>query len=160
MRVRSLVSLSRLRIHCFCKLWYHPATAALIQSLGWELPYATGVAIGDKKKPMHMATNYKQQNNEVHDFHSFFKCTPWNDTHVQLTLDQHLFEYPFRLYAELFSGKEIQLVESTDAEELLVWMDFWLCSRSLLIPSLFQDQLYFIYIYLYMCVCEFFSHFF
>ena len=58
-RVRSLASLSGLRIwHC-CKLqhrsqtwlwlWYRLAAAALIHPLAWELPYATGAALKEKK---------------------------------------------------------------------------------------------------------------
>jgi len=31
-------------------LWCRPAAAALIQPLGWELPYATSVALKLKKK--------------------------------------------------------------------------------------------------------------
>ena len=31
-------------------LWYRPAAVALIWSLAWELPYATGVALKSKKE--------------------------------------------------------------------------------------------------------------
>ena len=65
MRVRSLASLSGLRICCCCKLrcrlqlgsdpvllwlWCRPAAAAPIWRLAWELPYATGGALKRKKK--------------------------------------------------------------------------------------------------------------
>ena len=50
MRVRSMASLSRLRIwHC-CELWYRLAAAALIRPTAWELPNATGSALKKKKK--------------------------------------------------------------------------------------------------------------
>jgi len=65
MWVRSLASLSGLRIqHChelwyigcrhgldpvLLRLWCKSAAAALIQHLGWELPYATGAAIKRRK---------------------------------------------------------------------------------------------------------------
>ena len=45
MQVRSLASLSGLRIwHCR-ELWHKSAAAAPIQPLAWELPYAAGVAL-------------------------------------------------------------------------------------------------------------------
>ena len=57
MQVQSLASLSVLRIqHCHklrCKLqmWLGSVVAAaLIQSLAWELPYATGAALKKKNK--------------------------------------------------------------------------------------------------------------
>ena len=31
-------------------LWHRPAAAAPIQSLAWEIPYATGAALKEKKK--------------------------------------------------------------------------------------------------------------
>ena len=31
-------------------LWCRPAAAALIQPLAWDLPYAAGAALNDKKK--------------------------------------------------------------------------------------------------------------
>ena len=38
-------------------LWHRPAAAAPILFLAWELPYATGVALGKKKKGDIQTTN-------------------------------------------------------------------------------------------------------
>ena len=48
--VGSLASLSGLRIQLFHELWSRPAAAGLIQSLAWELPYATSAALKRKNK--------------------------------------------------------------------------------------------------------------
>ena len=65
MQVRSLASLSRLRIWCCCKLWYRlqmelgscvavavcrTAAVALILALTWEPSYAASVALKGKNK--------------------------------------------------------------------------------------------------------------
>ena len=51
MQVRSLASLSRLRIRHFDELWRRPEAPAPIQPLAQELPYAMGVALKkDQKK--------------------------------------------------------------------------------------------------------------
>ena len=48
-RVRSLASLSRLRIlHC-CELWCRPAATARIRRLAWEPPHAMDVALKRQK---------------------------------------------------------------------------------------------------------------
>ena len=50
MQVKSLDSLSRLRIwHC-CEQWCKPAAAALIGPLAWEPPYAESAALKKRKK--------------------------------------------------------------------------------------------------------------
>ena len=49
-RVRSLPSLSGLRIWCCCELWCRLAAVALIQPLAWEPPCDTSVALKSKKK--------------------------------------------------------------------------------------------------------------
>ena len=49
MRVRSLASLSGLRIQHFLELRCRSAAAALIGPLAWELAYATGVALKKKE---------------------------------------------------------------------------------------------------------------
>jgi len=73
LRVRSLASLSGLRIwHCcelWCRLqtwlWYRLAATALIGPLAWEPPYATGAALEKakrqkkKKKPKIWSLRYK-----------------------------------------------------------------------------------------------------
>ena len=41
-------------------LWHRPATVAPIQPLAWELPYATGVALGKKKKAKERKKTRKQ----------------------------------------------------------------------------------------------------
>ena len=43
------VGCRRGRDPAFLRLWCRPATAALIQPLVWELPYATGAALGRKE---------------------------------------------------------------------------------------------------------------
>ena len=50
LRVRSLASISGLRIWCCCELWCRPAAAAPVRSLERELPYAVGVALKKKAK--------------------------------------------------------------------------------------------------------------
>ena len=45
MRVRSLASLSGLRIWRWCGCDIDLAAAAIVRPLAWELPYATGVAL-------------------------------------------------------------------------------------------------------------------
>ena len=45
MRVRSLASLSWLRIWCCCELWQRLAATAPIRPLAWEPAYAVGVAL-------------------------------------------------------------------------------------------------------------------
>ena len=50
MWVPSLASLSGLRIHRCHERWYKSATAGPIQPLAWELPYATGMALKNKKQ--------------------------------------------------------------------------------------------------------------
>ena len=65
-QVRSLALLNGLKIQCYHELWFgsqmwlDPAllwlwcrlvTAALIQPLGWELPYAVGGALKRQKRP-------------------------------------------------------------------------------------------------------------
>ena len=50
MRVRSLASLSGLRIQRCCELWCRLEAAAPIQLLDWEPPYAAGVALKTIKK--------------------------------------------------------------------------------------------------------------
>ena len=77
--VRSLVSLSALRIQCCCELWcvdrrlgldpellwlwYRLVATALIRSLVWELPYARGVSLKRqnkaKRKPSWFPRGYK-----------------------------------------------------------------------------------------------------
>ena len=49
MHVESLASLSGLRIQCCCELWCRPAATAPNGPLGWEPPYATGVALKTKQ---------------------------------------------------------------------------------------------------------------
>ena len=71
MWVWSLASLSGLRIQCYHELWcqlqmwlgshiavavYRPAASAPIQSLPWELPYATGTALIKAKKAKNKET--------------------------------------------------------------------------------------------------------
>ena len=54
LQVRSLASLSGLRIqHCH-ELWCRPAAVAPIRPLAWELPYAAGRALKKKKKNVHL----------------------------------------------------------------------------------------------------------
>ena len=48
--VRSLASLSGLRIRHGRELWRRPAAAALIGPLAWEPPYAAGAALQKKEK--------------------------------------------------------------------------------------------------------------
>ena len=48
----NLASLSGPRIHRCCDLWCRPAATAPIHLLAWELPYAAGVVLKDKKKKM------------------------------------------------------------------------------------------------------------
>ena len=57
LRVRSLSSISGLKIRCCHELWYRSQTrlgsgvaVALIRLLAWEPPYATGAALKNKKK--------------------------------------------------------------------------------------------------------------
>ena len=50
LRVRSLASLSGLRIQHCRELWCRPAAVALIRPLAWEPPYAAGVALKRQKK--------------------------------------------------------------------------------------------------------------
>ena len=51
MQVQPLASLSELRIWHHCELWYRPATAAPIQPLAYEHPYAaSGCKCGPKKQ--------------------------------------------------------------------------------------------------------------
>ena len=47
--VRSLASLSGLRIWRCRELWCRPAATALIRPLAWELPYAVGAALKKMK---------------------------------------------------------------------------------------------------------------
>jgi len=61
MRVRSLASLSGLRIRCchssgpaLLWLWRRPVATALIGPLAWEPPYAAGAALEKKKKTYFM----------------------------------------------------------------------------------------------------------
>ena len=49
-RVRSLASLSGLRIQRCCELWCRPAAVALIGPLAWEPPYPEGAALKPRKK--------------------------------------------------------------------------------------------------------------
>ena len=49
-RVRSLASLTGLRIWHSCELWWRPAAAGLIRPLAWDPPYAVGVALKRQKK--------------------------------------------------------------------------------------------------------------
>ena len=50
LQVRSLASLSGLRIQPCCGLWCRPAATALIRPLAWKHLYATGAALKSKKK--------------------------------------------------------------------------------------------------------------
>ena len=43
-------------LHCR-ELWYRPAAAAPIRPLAWELPYAAGVDLKEKKKKEHKSLN-------------------------------------------------------------------------------------------------------
>ena len=49
LQVRSLASLSGLRIWCCRELWCRPAAATPIRPLAWETPYATGAALKRQK---------------------------------------------------------------------------------------------------------------
>ena len=57
--VRSLVSLSGLRIRCCHELWCRLAATARIRPLVWELPYAEGLALKRKKKKDQCAFTHK-----------------------------------------------------------------------------------------------------
>ena len=61
--VLSLALLSALKIwHC-CELWHSVAAAVQIQALAWELPYAAGEALKNKKtnkKTSRMNDYYRQ----------------------------------------------------------------------------------------------------
>ena len=50
MWVRSLASISRLRIWRCCELWCRPAAVAPILPLAWAPPYAAGAALKKIKK--------------------------------------------------------------------------------------------------------------
>ena len=50
MQVRSLASLSGLRIRHYCELWCRLAAVALIRPIAWELTYAVGVAQKNKRQ--------------------------------------------------------------------------------------------------------------
>ena len=50
MQVRSVASLSGLRVWVAVSCGVRLAVAALIRPLAWELPYAAGVALRSKKK--------------------------------------------------------------------------------------------------------------
>ena len=50
LQVRSLASLSGLRIQRCHELWHRLAATALIGPLAWEPPYATGAALKSKTK--------------------------------------------------------------------------------------------------------------
>ena len=45
LQVRSLTSLSGLRIRRCCELWHRLVATALIQPVAWEPPYAVGSAL-------------------------------------------------------------------------------------------------------------------
>ena len=58
LQVRSLASLSGLRIwHCR-ELWCRPAATALMQPLAWEPPYAVGVALKSKNQTNKHVPNF------------------------------------------------------------------------------------------------------
>ena len=63
LQVRTLASLSGLRIwHCH-ELWCRPAATALIKPLAWEPPYGTGMAL---KKTKDRKKNGFQYKHEIH----------------------------------------------------------------------------------------------
>ena len=63
LRVRSLASISGLRIWRCRELWCRLAAVAPIRPLAWEPPYATSAAPPPKKKPTNQTKkpNYQQQ---------------------------------------------------------------------------------------------------
>ena len=64
LQVRSLASLSGLRIQRCCELWCRPAATALIRPLAWEPPYAEGAALKRQKtkKKKKNLQNIKKKN--------------------------------------------------------------------------------------------------
>ena len=63
--VRSLASLSELRIWCCRELWCRLAAVALIRPIAWELPYALGMALKTKKKKKKKKRKKKKRNYKV-----------------------------------------------------------------------------------------------
>ena len=57
LRVRSLASLSGLRIQRCCELWCRSATTAPIRPLAWEPPYTVGAALEMEKDKIYIYIN-------------------------------------------------------------------------------------------------------
>ena len=76
-QVRSLASLSGLRILRCCELWCRPAATAPIRSLAWEPPYAAGVALKRRKK--------RRKEKYMYQFISYihYNIKHWDDLDIQ-----------------------------------------------------------------------------
>ena len=78
LQVRSLASLSGLRIWRCRELWCRPAAVAQIQPLAWEPPYAMAVALKSKKKKNQKTKWCLTSSPECHavDKHQIWACLP------------------------------------------------------------------------------------
>ena len=85
MQVRSLASLSGLRIwHCH-QLWRRLVVAVPIQPLAWELPYATAGALKNKQKKEKTTTKNKHDTPTYH----WMQTSTLTDMHLELS-DQNI----------------------------------------------------------------------
>ena len=72
MQVRSLASLSGLRIQCCRELWYRPAT---ICPLAWEPPFASGMALKRKRKKIFTLIMHLEKAGKTDDTGA---ASPWD----------------------------------------------------------------------------------